>query len=103
MTLPAKTSLNDFTVSPDGRKIVLNVRGADGHNALWLRMIDTLDARQLPGTEDANADPAWSPDSQFIAFFSGNSLKKLDISGGTPQILTSYSTPATGISWGRDD
>ena len=103
ITLPAKTSLNDFTVSPDGRKIVLNVRGADGHNALWLRMIDSLDARQLPGTEDANADPAWSPDSQLIAFFSGNSLEKLDISGGTPQTLTSYSNPATGISWGRDD
>jgi serine/threonine protein kinase len=103
VALPLKSSLNEFAVSPDGRKIVFNVRGPNGHNALWLRMMDSLDARQLPGTEDANLDPAWSPDSQSIAFFAGTSLKKIDISGGTPQILASYGNPATGISWGRND
>jgi eukaryotic-like serine/threonine-protein kinase len=103
IALPPKTSLNEFAVSPDGRKIALNVRGANGHNSLWLRMMDSLEARELPGTEDANLDPAWSPDSQSIAFLTGSSLKKLDISGGTPQTLASYTNPATGICWGRDD
>jgi Tol biopolymer transport system component len=57
----------------------------------------------LPGTEDANLDPAWSPDSQSIAFFAGASLRKIDISGGAPQTLAPYSNPATGISWGPGD
>jgi serine/threonine protein kinase/Tol biopolymer transport system component len=104
VALPAKSSLNGFAISPDGRKLVFNVRGTNGHNALWLRMMDSVDARQLPGTEDANLDPAWSPDSQSIAFLAGGTnLKKIDIAGGTPQVLAPYMNPSTGISWGRDD
>ena len=101
--LPAKSALDAFAVSPDGRKLVFNARGADGRNALWLRLMDSLDPRQLPGTEGANLDPTWSPDSQSIAFMADGNLKKLDISGGTPQILAPYTNPATGVSWSRDD
>ncbi len=103
MALPPKSSLATFTISPDGRKLAFNVRGANGRSALWLRMMDSLEARELPGTEDAYLDPAWSPDSQSIAFMAGGSLKKIDVSGGTPQTLASLSNPATGVSWGRDD
>jgi serine/threonine protein kinase len=103
IALPPKSILNEFAVSPDGRKLVFNVRRADGRASLWLRSIDSLQARELPGTIDAILDPAWSPDSQSIAFFAAGSLKKTDISGGTPQILAPYKNPATGISWGRDD
>ncbi|HTW63740.1 MAG TPA: protein kinase [Bryobacteraceae bacterium] len=103
VALPLKDTLNAFAVSPDGRKLVLNLRAADGRSELWLRMMDSLNTRKLAGTEDANLDPAWSPDSQSIAFLAGGNVKRTDISGGTPQILASYSNPATGISWGRDD
>ena len=34
------------------------LRGADGRSALWLRLMDSLQARQLPGTEGANLDPS---------------------------------------------
>jgi serine/threonine protein kinase len=103
VALPAKTALNAFAISPDGRKLVFNARGADGRNALWIRLMDSLQAHQLPGTEGVNLDPTWSPDSQSIAFLADGNLKKLDISGGTPQILAPYTNPATGISWSRDD
>ena len=103
IALPAKTSLVAFAVSPDGRKVVFNVRGANGRDALWLRTMDAIEAQELPGTEGAYLDPTWSPDSRSIAFFAANSLKKVDISGGTPQTLTAFSNPATGISWSRDD
>jgi Tol biopolymer transport system component/predicted Ser/Thr protein kinase len=100
---PPKSTLDAFALSPDGRKLVFNLRGADGRSALWLRLMDSLQARELPGTQGANLDPAWSPDSQSIAFMAEGSLKKLDISGGSPQTLASYSNPATGICWGRQD
>ncbi len=73
---PPKTTLNTFSLSPDGRKLVLNARGADGRNTLWLRLIDSLQLRELPGTEGVNLGAAWSPDSQSIAFLAGGNLKK---------------------------
>lgn len=101
--LPEKSALMAFAISPDGQKIVFNVRGANGHTALWLRPMDSLDAHQLPGTEDANLDPTWSPDSQAIAFVAGGNLKRIDVSGSAPQTLTSVHDPAIGVSWGHDD
>jgi eukaryotic-like serine/threonine-protein kinase len=100
---PPKTTLNTFALSPDGRKLVLSARGPDGRNSLWLRRMDSLQVQELPGTDGANLDPVWSPDSEFIAFVSGGSLKKLDIGGGTPQRLAGFSNPGTGISWSRQD
>jgi serine/threonine protein kinase len=100
---PPKTTLNTFALSPDGRKLVLSARSPDGRNSLWLRLMDSLQVRELPGTDGVNLDPEWSPDSQFIAFVSGGSLMKLDITGGTPQRLAGFSNPGTGISWSRQD
>lgn len=103
VALPEKSALLAFAISPDGRKIVFNVRGPNGRTSLWLRPMDSLEAHELPGTEDAFLDPTWSPDSQSVAFMTGSSLKRIDVSGGTPQTLSPCTGPATGISWGRDD
>jgi eukaryotic-like serine/threonine-protein kinase len=65
--------------------------------------MDTLQARELPGTEGATPDPEWSPDSQYVAFASGGNLKKIDIAGGPPQTLAPVVYPAAGISWSRQD
>jgi eukaryotic-like serine/threonine-protein kinase len=100
---PPKTSLNTFALSPDGRKLVFDARGPDGRSALWLRLMDSLQARELPGTEGVGLGTAWSPDSQTVAFFAGGSLKKIDISGGSPQTLATYKQPAAGIAWSRQD
>jgi eukaryotic-like serine/threonine-protein kinase len=100
---PPKTTLETFTLSPDGRKLVFNARGADGRSSLWLRLLESLQTNELPGTQGANLDPAWSPDSQSIAFLADGSLKKIDISGGSPQTLAPFVNPATGISWNRQD
>ena len=100
---PPKTTLNTFSLSPDGRKIVFSVQGQDGRLSLWIRSLDSLQVRELPGTQGVVLDPAWSPDSQFLAFLAQSSLKKIDISGGTPQTLAPYTNPAEGVSWSRQD
>ena len=54
--------------------------------ALWLRPLDSLTARPIPGTEGA-AGPFWSPDSQQIGFVANGKLEKIAVTGGAPQVL----------------
>jgi Tol biopolymer transport system component len=92
-----------FAVSPDGRYVVMSARLKVGQPWLWLRPVDSLLARQLPGTEGGNF-PTWSPDSKSLVFFVDDKLKRLEITGGAPLTLTdaaqSRVTP-TG-TWNRD-
>jgi len=69
-------------VSPDGRKIafVANSQVQAASRSLWLRSLDSSDARPIPGTEGATY-PFWSPDGRFLAFFAAGKLKKFDMAG----------------------
>jgi Tol biopolymer transport system component len=93
------------TMSPDGRYIVFRAGSGDRAPALWLRPMDSVAARRLPGTEEGDF-PFWSPDSRSIAFFAGDRLKKLDIVGGSAVVLAdnvgSRTTWGTGGTWNRD-
>jgi DNA-binding winged helix-turn-helix (wHTH) protein len=67
-----------MTVSPDGRFIAFLASSRGGSDKLWVRPIDSRDARVLAGTDGAS-QPFWSADSRFLAFFAGGKLKKIDI------------------------
>jgi serine/threonine protein kinase/Tol biopolymer transport system component len=86
---PAGTNFVESTfpaVSPDGRKIVFTAANSRSETKLWLRTLDSPEARELPvtGTPGAPLYPFWSPDSRYIGCLSGNTLLKLDIRGGSP-------------------
>jgi len=83
-----------FAASPDGRYVVFAARlnGASAP-ALWLRPLDSITARPLPGTEGGNF-PTWSPDSRSLAFFTGGKLKRIELTGGAPLTLGDAETPA---------
>jgi serine/threonine protein kinase/Tol biopolymer transport system component len=87
-------------VSPDGRRIAMVMRNADGRDRLWVRSLDTLTAQELPGTDGA-ASPFWSPDSRFLGFMAGNKLKKIDVTGGPP-IMLCDAAEFRGASWSKD-
>jgi serine/threonine protein kinase/Tol biopolymer transport system component len=88
-----------IAVSPDGRQIAFVTRNAQGSRTLWVRPLDSLAARQLPGTEGA-LHPFWSPDSRFVGFFAQGKLQKIRAEGGPPQPLCSV-FEARGGSWSR--
>jgi Tol biopolymer transport system component len=73
---------------------------ADGKRQLWVRDLDALSPRVLPGTEGVD-QPFWSPDSRFLAFFSEGKLRKIDITGGRPQTICD-APPARSGSWNED-
>jgi len=75
-------------VSPDGQKLVFSGRSSsDGRRMLWVRPLDSLDAVQLPDTQDG-IEPFWSPDSRSVAFGAQGKLKRVDLTGGGAQTLT---------------
>jgi Tol biopolymer transport system component len=101
--MPEKVTLGGgaFSLSPDGRKLVFAATGADGGRRLYLRALDSLEARPLQGTEDVGAyPPFWSPDSRFIGFSIGNKYMKMDTSGGPPQTLCELPGTLGTSTWG---
>jgi eukaryotic-like serine/threonine-protein kinase len=90
-----------FALSPDGRAIVLGAEALGGRPMLWLRSLQEVAARAMPGTENAQ-DPFWSPDSRWIGFFAEGKLKKISAAGGAAQVVADVSDPRGG-SWGQDD
>jgi Tol biopolymer transport system component len=79
-----------IALSPDGRKLAF-IAVTGGVNRLWIRSLDSVEARPLVGTDGVSATfsaaPFWSPDSRFLAYFAQGKLKRIDVSGGPPQTL----------------
>ena len=100
------TGTKRFAISADGWRIVYVGPGAAGASVhrLWVRQLDQLHARPLPGTDGAVA-PFFSPDGQSVAFFTGSiggDLKIIASDGGPVQTVAVASANPWGGSWGPD-
>jgi Tol biopolymer transport system component len=99
---PDKGGFNAWIgISPDGRNLGFTATGADGVPRVWVRPIDSLEARLLPGT-DGTVTFFWSPDSRYVVFQSAGKLKKIDVLGGPPQTLCDGVGVLLGGSWNAD-
>src|SRR5262249_27681632 len=92
-----------MSVSPDGRWLVFPATGEDGTVRYYLRALDGLEVRALPGAEGAQAAASWSYDSRWVIFATGNKLKKIDIQGGPPQNIADFpNNRLAGAGWNSE-
>jgi serine/threonine-protein kinase len=99
--LAAEERLLDLTypvvaLSPDGAQLAYKT-----NRGIYVRAMDSFEARLLPGTEAAN-DLFFSPDGQWLGFFASG-MKKVSVSGGAVLSLTNTSGNPRGASWGPND
>ena len=90
-------NLGGAAMSPDGLALAF-VAQSGGKSQIWLRRLDSMSARALPGTDDAYY-PFWSPDSRFIGFFANQKLKKIEVAGGPAQTICDAPV-GRGGTWG---
>jgi Tol biopolymer transport system component len=71
-------------LSPDGRSLAFLGTSPDGNQQqLWLRSLDSTEARPLPGTTGALGGFFWSADSTQLAFAADGELRKIALASGT--------------------
>jgi serine/threonine protein kinase len=87
-----------IALSPDGTRLAYIAAQGKGLPQLYIRAMDSQEAKLIPGTERA-VNPFFSPNGQWVGFFAGDKLKKVSVSGGAAVTLGDAVSPQ-GASWG---
>ncbi len=110
ITLPATESLDlgryvgerpAVALSPDGRRVVY-AASSGGVTRLYMRAMDQLEAMPIAGTEGASG-PFFSPDGQWVGFFTPDTLKKVSLIAGTTVSICHVPSVTRGASWSPDE
>jgi serine/threonine-protein kinase len=94
-----------IALAPDGTRIAYVIRrelgaGLGANDTLYVRELDELEGTAL--AEGAVAQPFFSPDGRWIAFFTGTTLEKVPVAGGTAVELAPADLFMQG-DWSEDD
>jgi hypothetical protein len=87
-------------LSPDGRALVYRVQ-ENGEFRLYRRFLDQVNPEPIgdPGA----AEPFFSPDSHWVGFNVGRTLKRVHVRGGPAQTIVELPGVAVrGASWNPD-
>jgi Tol biopolymer transport system component len=98
--MEATSAPQALAISPDGNHLAFVTATSEGRSILWIRSLDSLVSKQLPGTEGASA-PFWSPDSRYIGFFADGKLRKIEARGGLAQTISDANN-GLGGTWSSD-
>jgi Tol biopolymer transport system component len=93
-------SRNVPTVAPDGASVAFLATDDTGGVQLWVRTLADSTPRLMQNTRGATR-PFWSPDGRSLAYFAGDGLYRVEVSGADPRLLAK-GTESRGGSWGRD-
>jgi len=100
ITLDADGPVGAGVLSPDGQSVVFSGAARSGNGrAYYVRRLDQLTSREIPGTDRAWRSPAFSPDGKWIAFIQGRRrLVKVPLDGGAPVTLAPVGDYG-GLDW----
>ncbi len=98
----------DLTISPDGQRIAYWAQQPDSNSIeLYVRELDALDARAVPGTAQelgAARNVFFSPDGNSIGYRSPGGLVSIGLDGRPPVKIADFSgTSFTGAWWAPDN
>ena len=103
MALPVPLEIGErcaVALSRDGRRLAfVGVEG--GQSRIFIQDLNGFDARPLPGTEGGHT-PFFSPDGEWLGFFTSSQLLKISLRGGAPLALCGVPPVTRGASWGED-
>ncbi len=96
-------STRRFVLSRDGARMAYLGPDSSGAVQLWVRDLNSLTARPLPGTTNAQA-PFFSPDGESIGYISGNpgDIRIVSVTGGPTRTVVADSAIPWGADWGED-
>jgi len=105
LTLPRGVRIDvdaysSLAISRDGTRVAFVGCGDVDVCQLYLRETSEIDARPLPGTENA-IGPFFSPDGRWMGFHARGKLKKIDLEHDTVVTLADARS-LRGASWGDD-
>ena len=99
-SIATEDEVTHLALSPDGSMLAyVSPDESTGESVIHVRRIGSTEARHLNGSEGATY-PFWSPDAKYVAFFAGDKLKKISISGGAPEVIAK-ADGGRGGSWSR--
>ncbi len=103
-------SASSIAISPDGSVLAISTMPLASRpdfysygavdTRLWLRPVDSLEARAVPGSEGAHR-PFFSPDGDSVAFFVRGRLKTVPVTGGAVIDVAPVTDPWGGV-WAPD-
>jgi serine/threonine-protein kinase len=99
--LPLTVGRPMMALSPDGSYLAYSAL-VGGRTRLFIRNMITAEFKTIAGSEDAR-NPFFSPDGQWLGFFSGTKLKKVSMRGGEPVALADITSLENGGVWSKDD
>jgi Tol biopolymer transport system component len=88
--------------SPDGRYLAY-ASSTEGVGSLYLRPLERIESLQVATGQSREwpHNAFFSPDSQWLGFFTADELKKVPVTGGSPMTLAETDMPRGG-SWSGD-
>ena len=97
---PLGVERRSIAISPDGTAIAYVIDKA-GVSKLAFRRLDSYEVAEIEGTSGA-FNPFFSPDGQWVGFFTASQLKKVSVNGGAP-ITLADTTNTGGATWNANN
>jgi len=88
-------------ITRDGRTIAYVAQQGTDDSQLYLRDLNSFEARAVPGSSGAK-QPFFSPDGKWVGFFAQGQLQKAEVAGGAP-IRVAETVYPKGGTWNEDN